>query len=422
MKQISGGICAPRGFRAAGVRCGIKSSHGGADGNQPVVPVIRDFTEGKKDLAMILSDCECTAAAVYTLNRVKAAPLYVTMGHLENGVCRGVIANSGNANACAPMSHENAEKMCELAAAATDLEPADFVVASTGVIGQTLNIAAVERGVAPLAAALSSDGSDSAAGAIMTTDLVKKEVALETVIGGKTVTIGGIAKGSGMIHPNMGTMLCFITTDCAITHELLQEALHEIVPRTFNRVTVDGDTSTNDMCVVLANGMAGNALIEWKDEDYTVFRNALHAVCQQMARSIAADGEGASRLITCTVTAARSEESAERLAKAVVGSSLVKAAMFGTDANWGRVICAMGYSKAPFRPEYVDISFSSILGEVTVCKNGTGLDFDEELAKKILTQDEVVINISLHEGEHSATCWGCDLTYEYVKINGDYRS
>ena len=422
MKTVSGGICAPKGFQAAGVRCGVKSSHGGADGNQPVVPVIKDCMEGKKDLAMILSDCECTAAAVYTLNRVKAAPLYVTMGHLEDGVCRGVIANSGNANACAPMSHENAEKMCELAAAATGLKPADFVVASTGVIGQTLNISAIEKGVGPLAAALNDDGSDIAANAIMTTDTVKKEIAVTLTIGGKAVTIGAIAKGSGMIHPNMGTMLCFITTDCAITHELLQEALHEIVPRTFNRVTVDGDTSTNDMCVVMANGMAGNELIEWKDDHYTVFEKALHHVCEQMARAIASDGEGASRLITCSVTAARSEESAERLAKAVVGSSLVKAAMFGADANWGRVICAMGYSKAPFRPEYVDISFSSILGEVMVCKNGTGLDFDEELAKKILTQDEVVINVCLHEGEYSATCWGCDLTYDYVKINGDYRS
>ena len=422
MKTVSGGICAPKGFKAAGVRCGVKSSHGGADGNQPVVPVIKDHMEGKKDLAMILSDCECTAAAVYTLNRVKAAPLYVTMSHLEDGVCRGVIANSGNANACAPMSHENAEKMCELAAAATGLKPADFVVASTGVIGQTLNISAIEKGVGPLAAALNEDGSDMAANAIMTTDTVKKEIAVTLTIGGKAVTIGAIAKGSGMIHPNMGTMLCFITTDCAITHEMLQDALHEIVPRTFNRVTVDGDTSTNDMCVVLANGMAGNPLIEWKDDDYTVFEKALHHVCEHMARAIASDGEGASRLITCSVTAARSEESAERLAKAVVGSSLVKAAMFGTDANWGRVICAMGYSKAPFRPEYVDISFSSILGEVTVCKNGTGLDFDEELAKKILSQDEVVINVCLHEGDHDATCWGCDLTYDYVKINGDYRS
>ena len=411
MKTISGGVTAPKGFRAAGVYCGVKASHAGVPG-----------TQGKPDLALIVSDCECTAAATYTLNRVKAAPLYVTMGHLEDGVCRGIVANSGNANACAPLSHENAEKMCELAAAATGLKPQDFAVASTGVIGQTLNIAAIQRGMPQVAGELSYEGSDAAAHAIMTTDTVKKEIAVTVTIGGKPVTVGAIAKGSGMIHPNMGTMLCFITTDCAITSEMLSDALHDIVPRTFNRVTVDGDTSTNDMCVVLANGMAENTQIEWKDDDYTLFYKALYQVCETMARSIAGDGEGASRLITCTVTGARSEETAERLAKAVVGSSLVKAAMFGADANWGRVLCAMGYSKAPFRPEYVDVSFSSDQGEILVCQHGTGVDFDEDLAKKILSQDEVVIAVNLHEGDDQATCWGCDLTYEYVKINGDYRS
>ena len=411
MKTISGGVTAPKGFRAAGVYCGVKASHAGVPG-----------TQGKPDLAMIVSDCECTAAATYTLNRVKAAPLYVTMGHLEDGVCRGIVANSGNANACAPLSHENAEKMCELAAAATGLKPQDFAVASTGVIGQTLNIAAIQRGMPQVAGELSYEGSAAAAHAIMTTDTVKKEIAVTVTIGGKPVTVGAIAKGSGMIHPNMGTMLCFITTDCAITSEMLSDALHDIVPRTFNRVTVDGDTSTNDMCVVLANGMAENTQIEWKDDDYTLFYKALYQVCETMARSIAGDGEGASRLITCTVTGARSEETAERLAKAVVGSSLVKAAMFGADANWGRVLCAMGYSKAPFRPEYVDVSFSSDQGEILVCQHGTGVDFDEDLAKKILSQDEVVIAVDLHEGDDQATCWGCDLTYEYVKINGDYRS
>ena len=272
------------------------------------------------------------------------------------------------------------------------------------------------------AAALSRDGSDAAANAIMTTDTVKKELSVTCLVGGKTVTIGAIAKGSGMIHPNMGTMLCFVPTDCAIPHELLAEALHEIVPRTFNRVTVDGDTSTNDMCVVLANGMAGNALLEWKDDGYTVFYKTLYGVFEQLARNIAADGEGAGKLITGTVRGARSEESAERLGKAVVGSSLVKAAMFGSDANWGRVLCAMGYSKAPFRPEYVDVKFASAVGEVLVCRQGAGVDFDEALAKSILSQDEVVIDVDLHEGDHQATCWGCDLTYDYVKINGDYRT
>ena len=421
MKQISGGVTAPIGFTAGGIRCGVKK--GLADGNQPVVSSMTDYLSGKKDLAMILSEQECTAAAVYTMNRVKAAPLYVTMEHLEDGVARGVIANSGNANACAPEGHENARKMCEAAAEATGLKPSDFVVASTGVIGQTLNIAAIEAGVPVLAGQLKKEGgSDDAAQAIMSTDTEKKEIAVTTVIGGRTVTIGAIAKGSGMIHPNMGTMLCFVTTDCAITHEMLTDALHEIVPRTFNRVTVDGDTSTNDMCVVLANGMAGNPLIEWKDDNYTLFVQALHHVCESLAKCIAGDGEGATRLVTCRVWQARSEESAERLAKAVVGSPLVKAAMFGADANWGRVLCAMGYSKAPFRPEYVDVKFASDLGEILVCQKGSGVDFDEEKAKNILSRDSVVIDVCLHEGEHEASCWGCDLTYDYVKINGDYRT
>ena len=407
MKQIPGGVTAPKGFRAWGVHCGVKSKK--AD---------------KKDLALILSDQECAAAAVYTMNRVKAAPLYVTMEHLEDGTAWGVAANSGNANACAPMGEENAERVCAAAGKALGCRPEDVVVAATGVIGQTLNVAVIEQGMPELcaAAAHTAAGSDAAAHAIMTTDTVKKELAVETVIGGKTVRMGGIAKGSGMIHPNMGTMLCFVTTDCAITREMLSEALREVVPRTFNRVTVDGDTSTNDMCAVLANGMAGNPLIEWKDDGYTVFLKALRQLCQELARAIAGDGEGASRLITCAVREARSEESAERLAKAVVGSPLVKAAMFGADANWGRVLCAMGYSKAPFRPEYVDISFSSAVGAVAVCRGGMGLDFDEEAARSILSQDEVVIDVHLHEGEHEATCWGCDLTYEYVKINGDYRT
>ena len=331
MKQISGGVAAPKGFTASGVHCGVKKGKG--DGNQPPMSKMPEVLEGKKDLALIVSEQPCTAAAVYTMNRVKAAPLYVTMDHLENGEAQAIVANSGNANACAPNSHEHAEKMCELAAQATGLKASDFVVASTGVIGQELNIAAIRAGLPACAAALSKDGSDAAANAIMTTDTVKKELAVTCSIGGKTVTIGAIAKGSGMIHPNMGTMLCFVTTDCAITHEMLSDALHEIIPRTFNRVTVDGDTSTNDMCVVLANGMAENPLIEWKDDGYTVFYKTLYSVFEQMARSIAADGEGASKLITCTVGKARSEEAAERLAKAVVGSSLVKAAMFGADAN-----------------------------------------------------------------------------------------
>ena len=405
MKQIEGGVTAAKGFTAAGVHCGVKNNN-----------------SDKKDLALILSECECAAAAVYTHNRVKAAPLYVTMEHLGNGTAWGVVANSGNANACAPMAMENAQAMCKAAAEATGRKASDFVVASTGVIGQTLNIGAIEKGMPAVAQALSETGSDAAARAIMTTDTVKKEYAVTVSIGGKPVTVGAIAKGSGMIHPNMGTMLAFVTTDCNITPDCLHEALTEITNRTFNRVTVDGDTSTNDMCAVLANGLAGNPLIEWKDDNYTVFYKALYAVCEYLAKSIAADGEGASRLVTCTMKNARSEESAERLAKAVVGSSLVKAAMFGADANWGRVLCAMGYSKAPFRPEYVDARFKSAVGEILVCKDGAGVDFDEETAKSILSQDEVIIEVDLHEGDCEATCWGCDLTYEYVKINGDYRT
>ena len=406
LNQISGGVCAAKGFTAAGVHCGVKA------GSSP----------DKNDLALILSEKECAAAATYTMNRVKAAPLYVTMDHLENGVAWGVVANRGNANACCPQSHENAEAMSASAAAATGREPGDFVVASTGVIGQTINISAIQAGLPQAAAALSADGSDAAAHAIMTTDTVKKEIAVSLTIGGKEVRLGAIAKGSGMIHPNMGTMLAFVTTDCAITHELLSDALHEVVARTFNRVTVDGDTSTNDMCVVLANGMAGNSLIEWKDQDYETFLAALEEVCRHLSRAIAGDGEGASKLVTCKMHGARSEESAERLAKAVVGSSLVKAAMFGADANWGRVLCAMGYSKAPFRPEHVDVSFCSQAGSILVCKQGDGVDFDEDKAKTILTEKEVIIDVDLHEGDESAECWGCDLTYDYVKINGDYRT
>lgn len=402
MKIISGGVCAALGFQAGSIRCGIKDSR------------------TNDDAAIILSDCECTAAATYTLNRVKAAPLYVTMEHLENGVARGIVANAGNANACAPDGMENARRMAKAAASVVGVDEKDLVVASTGVIGQRLNIECIEANLGGIT--LSGDGSEQANLAIMTTDTKTKTAAVEFTIGGKTCRIGGICKGSGMIHPNMGTMLSFVTTDCAITHEMLLDALQENVKKTYNRVTVDGDTSTNDMCVVLANGKAGNPLIEWQDEDYQVFCKALSEVNTRLARQIAADGEGATKLVTCTVKQSRTEEAAERLAKAVVGSNLVKAAMFGADANWGRVLCAMGYSKAPFRPEYVTVAFESAAGSVTVCEKGAALDFDEELAKKVLSENEVVILVDVNEGSESATAWGCDLTYDYVKINGDYRT
>lgn len=406
MKLISGGVTAAKGFRAAGVHAGVKA------GSSP----------DKNDLAMILCDTEAAAAGVYTMNRVKAAPIYVTMEHLENGTARGVIANSGNANACAPLGHENAVKMCEAAASATGLRPEDFIVCSTGVIGQTLNVSVIEDACPTLASLLSRDGSGDAAAAIMTTDTKKKEIAVSFEIGGKEVRLGGIAKGSGMIHPNMGTMLCFLTTDCAISSDVLQDALYEVTKVTFNRVSVDGDTSTNDTCCILASGAAENALIDWKSEDYDVFYGALKYVCTELAKKIAGDGEGATKLVSCTVSGSRSDEAAEKLSMEVIRSSLVKAAMFGADANWGRVLCAMGYSKAPFRPECVDVAFASAAGTIRVCKAGEGLDFDEELAKKVLSQPEVEILVNVNEGEHAVTAWGCDLTYDYVKINGDYRT
>ncbi len=406
MKLISGGVTAAKGFRAAGVHAGVKAGS----------------SADKNDLAMILCDTEASAAGVYTMNRVKAAPIYVTMEHLENGSARGIIANSGNANACAPLGHENAVKMCEAAASATGLRPEDFIVCSTGVIGQTLNVSVIENACPTLASLLSRDGSGDAATAIMTTDTKKKEIAVSFELGGKEVRLGGIAKGSGMIHPNMGTMLCFLTTDCAISPDVLQDALYEVTKVTFNRVSVDGDTSTNDTCCILASGAAENPLIDWKSEDYDVFYGALKFVCTELAKKIAGDGEGATKLVTCTVSGSRSDEAAEKLAMEVIRSSLVKAAMFGADANWGRVLCAMGYSKAPFRPECVDVTFASASGSIAVCKAGEGLEFDEELAKKVLSQDEIEIQVNVNEGEHSVTAWGCDLTYDYVKINGDYRT
>ena len=404
MKTITGGVCAAQGFQAAAIHCGIKAG------------------SEKDDLALIVSETECTAAACFTNNRVKAAPIYVTMEHLEDGVAQAVIANSGNANACAPQGMENAHRMAQAAADLLGLPEQSVLVMSTGVIGQRLNIECIEENLPSIQPLLSADGSDAAAKAIMTTDLREKTCAVEFEVGGKTCRMGGIAKGSGMIHPNMGTMLCVVTTDCAIASDLLHEAVRKAVKYTFNCISVDGDTSTNDTCIVMANGAAGNELIEWEDEDYEAFYAALYAVCLDLAKKMAADGEGASKLITCTVKHSRNDEVAERLAKAVIASSLVKAAMFGSDANWGRVLCAMGYSKAPFRPEYVTIGFSSKAGAITVCENGMGLDFDEELAKKILVEDEVSIDVDVNEGEHTATAYGCDLTYDYVKINGDYRT
>ena len=401
MKIIEGGVCAAKGFKAGSVRCGIKASR------------------TNDDTAIIFSECEVQRGGDLHDEPRQAAPVYVTMEHLENGVARAIVANSGNANACAPDGMENARRMAG-GCSTPRRRRTDVAVASTGVIGQRINTECIEEHLPEIV--LEDDASEKANRAIMTTDTRPKTAAVEFTVGGKTCRIGGICKGSGMIHPNMGTMLSFITTDCAISHEMLTDALQENVKKTYNRVTVDGDTSTNDMCVVLANGLAGNELIDWQNEDYQAFCKALNEINTRLARQIAADGEGATKLVTCTVKNSRSEEAAERLAKAVVGSNLVKAAMFGADANWGRVLCAMGYSKAPFRPEYVSVSFESAAGSVAPCDKGAALDFDEELAKKVLSANEVTIQIDVHEGEHHATAWGCDLTYDYVKINGDYRT
>ena len=411
MNIITGGVTAPKGFQAAGIHCGIKDNF---TTPQP----------DKKDLAMILSSVPCAAAGTYTRNVVKADPVILTKEHLADHQARVIIFDSGTANACAPKGRENAQRMAQAAAAATGLRPQDFAVCSTGIIGVELNIQAIEKGVPSLVAALADtpQASLDAAHAILTTDLKVKEIAVTVELGGKTVTIGAIAKGSGMIHPNMGTMLCGITTDCAIDGALLQDMLRQVVTKTFNRITVDGDTSTNDTCVVLANGLAGNPAITGPGEDYDIFFAALRHVCEYEAKMIASDGEGAGRLITCTVMGAETEEQAEQMAKAVVRSPLVKCAVFGTDANWGRVLCAIGYSGAQFDPKDVEVKFLSRAGELLVCAGGQGVAFDEALAKRVLSEDEVVIQVTLTSGSATCSCWGCDLTYDYVKINGDYRS
>lgn len=398
MKGIEGGITAAKGYKTGAVHSGTRAS------------------QSKKDLAVIVSDVPCQAAAVYTSNIVKAAPLHITREHLGDGTAQAIVINSGNANACAPRGEENALREAQAAAKLLGLKTEDVLVASTGVIGQELPIEVIETAMGQI---VLTDASADTAKAIMTTDTKMKQTAVEFELNGKTVHLGGIAKGSGMIHPNMGTMLCFVTTDAAISQSVLQQSLSKIVKKTFNRISVDGDTSTNDMCIVLANGLAGNEEITQQND---VFDQALESVMKDLAVMIASDGEGASRLIISTVVNAADETQAETLAMSVASSSLFKAAMFGSDANWGRVLCAMGYSGAKFDPEKVDVLFQSDAGTVEVAKNGRGLDFDEDLAKKILSRDQVQVVMNLHEGDVSVTCWGCDLTYDYVKINGDYRS
>ena len=404
MKLISGGVCAASGFQANGIRCGIRKNH------------------TTKDLALIVSDVPAHAAAVYTTNLVKGAPLLVTKQHIANGIAQAVICNSGNANTCNANGIEIAQKMCALVSEATGIAAEDVIVASTGVIGQPLDIAPIAAGMEELKAGLRIDGGNDAAHAIMTTDTIPKEIAVEFTLGGKLCRMGGIAKGSGMIHPNMATMLVFITTDAAISAEMLQKALSTDVQSSFNMTSVDGDTSTNDMVSILANGMAGNPEITCEGEDFTTFMRALNTLTVHLCRMIAGDGEGATKLLECVVSGAADETTAKTCAKSVICSSLLKSAMFGADANWGRILCAIGYSGANVDVTKIGVSFRSNQGEITVCQNGSGVPFDEDTAKKILLEKEIEILITLDSGNCTATAWGCDLTYDYVKINGDYRT
>ena len=404
MEFIKGGVCAAKGFKAGGIHCGIRKNR------------------TKRDLALIVSEKKAAAAAVYTTNLVKGAPLTVTKAHLSDGYAKAVICNSGNANTCNANGIEIAEQTCELLGAELNISPKDIVVASTGVIGQPLDITPIKNGIPSLVKSLSENGSENAAEGIMTTDTKVKEIAVSFKLGGKTCKIGGIAKGSGMIHPNMATMLVFITTDCAISPEMLKKALSSDIKETFNMISIDGDTSTNDMVTVLANGMAENAEITAEGEDFNAFMKALNTVNIYLCRRIAGDGEGATKLIECKVTGAKTLETAKTVAKSVICSSLTKAAMFGSDANWGRVLCAIGYSGAEVDVNKIDVAFKSQKGEIAVCKNGAGIPFSEEKAKEILLEPEIEILVELNSGEYSSCAWGCDLTYDYVKINGDYRT
>ena len=403
LKQIEGGVCAAKGFTANGVHCGIRKN------------------KTKRDLALIYSEQPASAAAVYTQNLVKGAPLTVTKNNISDGKAQAVICNSGNANTCNANGIEIAETTCALLGKELGISANDVVVASTGVIGQPLDITPIQEGIPALVKGLGKNSGYACEG-IMTTDVVKKEIAFEFTVDGKTCRIGGIAKGSGMIHPNMATMLVFVTTDCAISSKMLQKALSTDVKSSFNMISVDGDTSTNDMVSVLANGMAGNTEIVAEGEAFDGFCVALNAVTTYLCRKIAADGEGATKLLECKVEGAKDEQTARTVAKSVICSSLFKAAMFGADANWGRVLCAIGYSGADVDVQKVDVAFRSAKGEILVCKNGAGVPFSEENAKEILLESEIEVLIGLNDGAGTATAWGCDLTYDYVKINGDYRT
>lgn len=404
IKQIPGGVCAAKGFVANGIHAGIRAS------------------QEKKDLAMVLSEGPSNAAGVYTNNLVKSATITVTKAHIANGKAEGIIVNSGIANTCTDDGVKVAEEMCNIAAKATGLHPEDFVVCSTGVIGKRLPLGPIEEGMPKLVSGLSTLGHKDAACAIMTTDTRMKECAVQFELSGRVCHLGGMAKGSGMIHPNMSTMLVFLTTDVAISAGLLQNALSSDVKKSFNMISIDGDTSTNDTVILMANGKAQNPFIGSENKDYAIFMKALNSVTIALCRMIAGDGEGATKLLECIVSGAKDEESAKIVAKSVISSSLTKAAMFGADANWGRVLCAIGYSGADVDVSKIDVSFRSEKGTIDVCKDGFGIDFSEEKAKEILLMDEVDILVCLNSGEYQATAWGCDLTYDYVKINGDYRT
>ena len=404
-KFIDGTVTSPLGFTAQGVCASIKPSN-----------------TTKRDLALIYCEKPCTAAAVYTKNLVKSSTIQVTKKHLENGIAQAVIVNSGNANTCNADGIEVAEKMCDIAAETLSVSPEDVIVASTGVIGQPLPIEPVIKGAQMMKGKLSKDGGTNAAEAIMTTDTVKKEMAMEMTLGGKKVTVGGIAKGSGMIHINMGTMLSFVTTDAAVSAEMLEEALREAVEDSYNMVSVDGDTSTNDTLAIMASGLAGNEPITAKNDDYKIFVAGLTEAFKSLAKQLAGDGEGATKLLVCTVDGAKTKQDAVTVSKSIICSSLLKAAMFGADANWGRVLCAIGYSGADVDVTKVDVSFKSCKGEILVCKDGAGVEFSEEKAKEILLEKEINILVSLNDGDGKAEAYGCDLTYDYVKINGDYRT
>ncbi len=403
---VEGGVCAAQGFKANGLNCGLNKD------------------KGKNDLGLVVSDVMCNAAAVYTTNKVKGAPLLVTKEHLAacGGRTRGFIANSKNANTCNADGVEKAEMMCSLTAKALGVEPDEIVVASTGVIGQVLPIEPIAEHIEELAAGLSPENHGKAANAIMTTDTVMKEIAVEFRLGGKICKMGGMAKGSGMIHPNMATTLNFITTDATVSSGLLQKALSDVVKVTYNCLSVDGDTSTNDCVLLMANGLAGNEEVSAEGEDYQEFKSALYFVMMNMTKMLAKDGEGASKLIECTCVGAPDLDTAITVAKSVIRSPLVKCAFFGEDANWGRILCAIGYAEAEFDIDKVDVDMSSVNGTVAVCRNGAGIEFSEDEAAKILSADEILVDIDLHQGECSAKAWGCDLTYDYVKINGDYRT